>query len=194
MTIHSSCPGWPERVLTMQQNWIGKSYGSRIVFPLASGDGQITVFTTRADTLFGATFMSLAPEHPMVEGLCRGTPQEETVLRFVEKTKQAKRSDREAELLEKEGVFTGSYCINPVTGEKMPIYVANFVLMEYGTGAVMAVPAHDQRDFEFAIKYGLPIKVVIKPEDGDAIRLMQSSSLPLTKRTVFCSIPAPLAG
>ncbi len=159
-------PGWPERVLTMQQNWIGKSYGSKILFPLASGDGRITVFTTRADTLFGATFMSLAPEHPMVEKLCRGTPQEEAVLRFVEKAKQAKRSDREAELLEKEGVFTGSCCINPVTHEKMPIYVANFVLMAYGTGAVMAVPAHDQRDFEFAVKYGLPIKVVILPEDN----------------------------
>jgi leucyl-tRNA synthetase len=159
-------PGWPERVLAMQQNWIGKSHGSRLVFPLASGEGQITVFTTRADTLFGATFMSLAPEHPMVESLCHGKPQEEIVLRFVEKTKLAKRSDREAELLEKEGVFTGSYCINPVTNEKMPIYVANFVLMEYGTGAVMAVPAHDQRDFEFATKYGLPIKVVIKPAEG----------------------------
>jgi leucyl-tRNA synthetase len=159
-------PGWPERVLTMQQNWIGKSYGSRIVFPLASGDDRITVFTTRADTLFGATFMSLAPEHPMVEELCRGKAQEKAVRRFAEKTKQAKRSDREAELLEKEGVFTGSYCVNPVTREDMPIYVANFVLMEYGTGAVMAVPAHDQRDFEFATKYGLPIKVVIKPEDS----------------------------
>ena len=159
-------PGWPERVLAMQQNWIGKSYGTRLVFPLASGAAQITVFTTRTDTLFGATFMSIAPEHPMVETLCRGTPQEENVLRFVEKTKQAKRSDREAEFLEKEGAFTGSYCINPVTHEKMPIFVANFVLMEYGTGAVMAVPAHDQRDFEFATKYGLPIKVVIKPEDN----------------------------
>ncbi len=159
-------PGWPERVLTMQQNWIGKSYGSKIIFPLTSGDGQIMVFTTRADTLFGATFMSLAPEHPMVEKLSRGTHQEEAVLRFVEKAKQAKRSDREAELLEKEGVFTGSTCINPVTHEKMPIYVANFVLMAYGTGAVMAVPAHDQRDFEFATKYGLPIKVVIVPEDN----------------------------
>ncbi len=160
-------PGWPERVLTMQQNWIGKSFGSRIVFPLASGNGGITVFTTRADTLFGATFMSLAPEHPMVGELCRGTTQEESVLQFVEKTKQAKRSDRETELLEKEGVFTGSYCINPVTNEKMPIYIANFVLMEYGTGAVMAVPAHDQRDFEFASKYGLPVRVVIKPADGE---------------------------
>jgi len=160
-------PGWPERVLTMQQNWIGKSLGSKLLFPLASGDGSITVFTTRADTLFGATFMSLAPEHPLVEGLCRGNPQEPEVMRFVQAAKQAKRNDREAELLEKEGVFTGSCCINPVTGAKMPIYVANFVVMEYGTGAVMAVPAHDQRDFEFARKYGLPVKVVIKPADAE---------------------------
>jgi leucyl-tRNA synthetase len=161
-------PGWPERVLTMQRNWIGKSYGSEIRFPLASGAGEITVFTTRADTLFGATFMSLAPEHPMVRDLCRGTDQEEAVLQFVERTKQAKRSDRTADLLEKEGIFTGSYCINPATREKMPIYVANFVLMEYGAGAVMAVPAHDQRDFEFAKKYGLPLKSVIKPVDAAA--------------------------
>lgn len=159
-------PGWPERVLTMQQNWIGKSTGSSILFPLLSGDDAITVFTTRADTLFGATFMSIAPEHPMVEKLCQGTPREQEVLSFVERTKLAKRSDRETELLEKEGVFTGSYCINPVTQEKIPIYVANFVLMEYGTGAVMAVPAHDQRDFEFARKYSLPIRVVIKPADS----------------------------
>ncbi|NLI80847.1 MAG: leucine--tRNA ligase [Deltaproteobacteria bacterium] len=162
-------PGWPERVLTMQQNWIGKSTGSRILFPLASGDGSITVFTTRADTLFGATFMSLAPEHPMVERLCRGTPQERDVLSFVERAKLAKRSDREAEFLEKEGVFTGGHCINPMTGETMPVYVANFVLMEYGTGAVMAVPAHDQRDFEFARKYGLPIRVVIVPQGSSEV-------------------------
>jgi leucyl-tRNA synthetase len=156
-------PGWPERVLTMQQNWIGKSFGSRIVFPLASGDEGLSVFTTRADTLFGATFMSIAPEHPLVESLCRGNPNQESVLRFVEQTKQAKRSDRVAEVVEKEGVFTGSYCVNPATNDRIPIYVANFVVMEYGTGAVMAVPAHDQRDFEFAKKYDLPIRVVIKP-------------------------------
>ncbi|NSW85892.1 MAG: leucine--tRNA ligase [Syntrophobacteraceae bacterium] len=159
-------PGWPERVLTMQQNWIGKSFGSRLVFPLESGDGEITVFTTRADTLFGATFMSIAPEHPLVTKLCRGKSQESDVLQFIERAKQAKRSDREADLLEKEGIFTGSHCINPVTGLKIPVYVANFVLMEYGTGAVMAVPAHDQRDFEFAGKYGLPVKVVIQPVDA----------------------------
>jgi len=160
-------PGWPERVLVMQQNWIGKSTGSRLNFPLESGEGSIQVFTTRADTLFGATFMSMAPEHPMVEQLCRGKQQEGAVRDFIEKTKQSKRNDREAELLEKEGVFTGSYCINPVTGIKIPIYIANFVLMAYGTGAVMAVPAHDQRDFEFARKYGLPVRVVIKPADVD---------------------------
>ncbi len=160
-------PGWPERVLTMQQNWIGKSFGSKLNFPLASGDGAITVFTTRADTLFGATFMSIAPEHPMVEKLCEGNPERAAVLAFIEKAKQAKRNDRETEFLDKEGVFTGSYCVNPVTGEEMPIYVANFVVMGYGTGAVMAVPAHDQRDFEFARKYGLPVRVVIKPADAD---------------------------
>ena len=159
-------PGWPERVLIMQQNWIGKSTGSRLLFPLESGEGSIPVFTTRADTLFGATFMSMAPEHPMVAGLCRGKAEQAAVLDFVERAKRSKRDEREAELLEKEGVFTGSYCINPVTGEKMPIYVANFVLMAYGTGSVMAVPAHDQRDFEFAKKYGLPIKVVIKPAEA----------------------------
>jgi leucyl-tRNA synthetase len=161
--------GWPERVLVMQQNWIGKSTGSKLFFPLESGEGNIQVFTTRADTLFGATFMSLAPEHPMVADLCRGKPEQAAVLDFVERAKRSKREEREAELLEKEGMFTGSFCINPVTGERMPVYVANFVLMGYGTGAVMAVPAHDQRDFEFAKKYGLPIRVVIKPaEAGEA--------------------------
>ena len=158
-------PGWPERVLVMQRNWIGKSLGSRIRFPLASGEGHVTVFTTRADTLFGATFMSLAPEHPLVREFCRGTDREAAVLEFVERAKRAKRGDEAAEM-EKEGVFTGGYCVNPVTDEKIPVYVANFVLMEYGTGAVMAVPAHDQRDFEFARKYELPVRLVIKPADG----------------------------
>jgi leucyl-tRNA synthetase len=157
-------PGWPERVLTMQQNWIGKSIGTEILFPMTSGDGAIKVFTTRADTLFGATFMSLAPEHPLVEEISRLTPRRDEIMTFVERAKLAQRSDRTADLLEKEGVFTGSYCINPMTQEHIPIYVANFVVMEYGTGAVMAVPAHDQRDFEFAKKYGLPIRLVITPE------------------------------
>ncbi len=157
-------PGWPERVLTMQRNWIGKSEGAEIDFEVEGSDKKIRVFTTRQDTLFGATFMSLAPEHPMVKELVKGKEEEKAVNDFIEKYKRISREDRITGTLEKEGVFTGSYCINPMTGTRMPIYVANFVLMEYGTGAVMAVPAHDQRDFEFAKKYNLPIKVVIQPE------------------------------
>jgi leucyl-tRNA synthetase len=155
---------WPERVLTMQRNWIGKSLGAEIAFPIEGGEQAIEVFTTRPDTLFGATFMSLAPEHPLVEQLVEGTPEAGKVLEFVSRIRSMDKTVRTDEDLEKEGVFTGRYCLNPVTGERMPIYVANFVLMEYGTGAVMAVPAHDQRDFEFARKYGLPIRVVITPK------------------------------
>uniref|UniRef100_A0A7C3WGA3 Leucine--tRNA ligase n=1 Tax=Desulfobacca acetoxidans TaxID=60893 RepID=A0A7C3WGA3_9BACT len=155
---------WPERVITMQRNWIGKSRGAEIHFPV-EGAESITVFTTRQDTLWGATFMSLAPEHPRALELARGTPQEKEVQRFVEHWSAVNRSRGAVEEVTKEGVFTGRYCKNPVTGWDMPIYVANFVLMEYGTGAVMAVPAHDQRDFEFAKAYGLPIVVVIQPPD-----------------------------
>jgi leucyl-tRNA synthetase len=158
---------WPERVLTMQRHWIGKSQGAEIYFPLANGGEPITVFTTRPDTLFGATFMSLAPEHPLALSLARGTGQEQAVREFVEYWRAQNRSRGVLEEITKEGVFTGSFCVNPVTGWQMPIYVANFVLMEYGTGAVMAVPAHDQRDFEFAQKYDLPIKVVIQPPGED---------------------------
>jgi len=159
-------PGWPERVLVMQRNWIGKSYGCEIDFPL-EGDGFIKVFTTRQDTLFGATFMSLAPEHPLALSLT--TPDRHAdVAAFVEKVKQTDKIKRTADDMEKEGVFTGSYCINPATGVRMPVYLANFVLPDYGTGAVMAVPTHDQRDFEFAKKYGLPLKMVIQPE-GEAL-------------------------
>ncbi len=159
-------PGWPERVLTMQQNWIGKSHGAEINFKVDGSDELITVFTTRPDTLFGATFMSLAPEHPMVEKLSAGTSQEDAVRSFVDKMKGMDKISRTDESKEKEGVFTGGYAVNPVNGEKIPVYTANFVLMAYGTGAVMAVPAHDQRDFEFARKYGIPVKVVISPENG----------------------------
>jgi len=159
--------GWPERVLTMQRNWIGKSIGCEIEFKLADVPGVdvITVFTTRADTLFGATFMSIAPEHPLVEKLIAGRPEEKAVRAFVDKVMRESKIERTAETGVKEGVFTGAYAVNPVNGEKVPIWAANFVLAEYGTGAVMAVPAHDQRDFEFAKKYGLPIKVVINPPD-----------------------------
>ncbi len=160
-------PGWPERVLTMQRNWIGKSYGAEIHFPLKGSDQVIKVFTTRADTLFGATFMSLAPEHPLALELSQGTEQEEPVRRFIDKVKRQSFADR-ADDRAKEGVFTGAWCVNPMTGREMPVFVANFVLMEYGTGAVMAVPTHDQRDFEFAQVYDLPLVEVIVGPDGPA--------------------------
>jgi leucyl-tRNA synthetase len=158
-------PGWPERVLTMQRNWIGKSIGAEIHFPLEHSKEVIKVFTTRQDTVFGATFMSLAPEHPLALSLSKGTGQEEAVRTFVDRAKRLDWKKRISETIEKEGVFTGAYCTNPMTRARMPIYVANFVLMEYGTGAVMAVPTHDQRDFEFARKYGLPLIVVVQPGD-----------------------------
>ncbi|MGE0086882.1 MAG: leucine--tRNA ligase [Desulfococcaceae bacterium] len=160
-------PGWPEKVTTMQKNWIGKSFGAEIRFAVENSKEIITVFTTRPDTLFGATFMCLAPEHPLVSVLSAGTAQEKAVTEFVDRMALQDRSDKALETYEKEGVFTGSYCINPVSSRKMPVYTANFALMEYGTGAVMSVPAHDQRDFEFAKKYGMEIIVVVKPEDSD---------------------------
>ncbi|MBI5017306.1 MAG: leucine--tRNA ligase [Deltaproteobacteria bacterium] len=166
-------PGWPPQVLAMQRNWIGKSYGTEAEFPLVGRDGALKIFTTRPDTLYGVTFMSLAAEHPLVAELVAGTPREAEVLGFVDRVKRDDKIKRSSEDYEKEGVFTGAWCVHPLTGEKVPIYAANFVLMEYGTGAVMAVPAHDQRDFEFARKYGIPVKVVIQPEgaalDGDSI-------------------------
>jgi leucyl-tRNA synthetase len=153
--------GWPERVVTMQRNWIGRSAGAEVRFPLEGRDGDVVVFTTRPDTLFGVTFVSLAAEHPLVAALCAGTPQQAAVDAFVQRTRATARTERSAG---KEGVFTGAYCIHPLTGARVPIWVANFVLMDYGTGAVMAVPAHDQRDFEFARAHDLPIRVVIQPE------------------------------
>jgi leucyl-tRNA synthetase len=160
-------PGWPERVLTMQRNWIGKSYGAIIRFPLVGSDEVIEVFTTRQDTLYGATFLCFAPEHPMVRDMVKGLPQEAEVTAFIDKTLRVASYMRTADFTAKEGVFTGRYCFNPLTEEKIPIYVANFVLFDYGTGAIMAVPTHDQRDFEFARKYDLPLRVVIKPVDED---------------------------
>ena len=159
--------GWPDRVLSMQRNWIGKSVGAEITFPLQSGEGDIKVFTTRPDTVFGVTFMTLAPEHPLVESLISGKPNEADARAFIERTHNMDRIDRQSDSLEKEGVFTGSYCVNPFTGALVPIWLGNFVLAEYGTGAVMAVPAHDQRDFEFSKKYGISRIVVIQPE-GEA--------------------------
>ena len=160
--------GWPERVLAMQRNWIGKSHGCEIDFPIFEQDEKVKVFTTRPDTLFGATFMSLAPEHPLVKSLVTAEQAAE-VNNFIATVEKQDKADRTSGDLEKIGIFTGSYCINPLNGEKIPIFLANFVLMGYGTGAVMAVPAHDQRDFDFAKKYQLPIKVVIQPEGEELV-------------------------
>lgn len=156
-------PGWPDSVLTMQRNWIGKSTGCEIDFAVEGQDHSVRVFTTRPDTLFGATFMSLAPEHPLAQKLTVAERRQE-VEAFIKKVQGDDQAQRTSDDYEKQGIFTGAYCINPVNGAKMPIFLANFVLLSYGTGAVMAVPAHDQRDFDFARKYDLPMQVVIQPE------------------------------
>jgi leucyl-tRNA synthetase len=155
--------GWPEHVKIMQRNWIGRSEGTLVNFRIKGSDALLPIFTTRPDTLYGVTFMVFAPEHPMVAELVKGTPQEKAVQAFVDRVVIEDRFTRTAEDREKEGVFIGRMAINPLNGAEIPIYIANFVLLEYGTGCIMAVPAHDQRDFEFARKYGIPIRVVIQP-------------------------------
>ncbi len=157
---------WPEQVLAMQSNWIGKSYGAEVNFKIKEKNEVIKVFTTRPDTLYGATFMVLAPEHPLVTKLSLGTEQEIAVGKFVNKVKQEDKVTRTSETGEKNGVFTGAYVVNPLTGEDIPVWSANFVLMDYGTGAIMSVPAHDQRDLDFARKYDLPVRMVIQPVEG----------------------------
>ncbi len=161
---------WPEKTKIMQRNWIGRSEGAEIEFPLADGSGRkIKVFTTRPDTLFGVTYMVLAPEHPLVQEIT--TPaQKAAVEEYIEQTMRESEIERTATNKEKTGVFTGAFAINPVNGEKVPIWIADYVLLSYGTGAVMAVPGHDERDFEFATKFELPIrKVILKPgDDPDA--------------------------
>lgn len=159
-------PGWPDKVKTMQQNWIGKSVGAEVTFKTEAGH-DLTVFTTRPDTIYGVTYMVLAPEHPLVEELTKGNGEADKVKEFVRKVRMMSNVDRMAADMEKEGVFTGSYAINPLNNERIPIFVANYVLMEYGTGIVMGVPAHDQRDFEFARKYNLDVRVVVQPEGED---------------------------
>ena len=156
---------WPEQVLTMQSNWIGKSYGAEVDFKIKDSDEAIKVFTTRPDTLYGAMFMVLAPEHPFTIKLSRGTEQESAIDAFVKKVNLQDTIARTSETGEKEGIFTGAYATNPLTGESVPVWTANFVLMDYGTGAIMAVPAHDQRDFEFAKKYDIPILSVVAPTE-----------------------------
>jgi leucyl-tRNA synthetase len=158
--------GWPEKVKTMQKNWIGRSEGTLIDFKVKDLDLTLSTFTTRVDTIYGITYLVIAPEHPLLNKLCKGTNQEKEVKEFVKQVAKESKIERTAEGKEKHGVFTGRYVINPVTNEEVPLWVANYALVDYGSGVVMAVPTHDQRDFEFAKKYDLPLKVVITPEDG----------------------------
>jgi leucyl-tRNA synthetase len=159
---------WPERVRTMQEHWIGRSEGVELKFGVKGTDDVIPVFTTRQDTLFGVTFLALAPDHPLVRKLVSGTPYEAPALAFVEKMKTLGEIARTSTEREKEGMFIGAYAVNPVDRSETPIWIADYVLMEYGTGAVMGVPAHDQRDFEFVKRMGLPLKIVIQPDGGAA--------------------------
>jgi leucyl-tRNA synthetase len=193
---------WPERVVTMQRNWIGKSTGADVIFTIAPAEDavagedatKVTVFTTRPDTLFGATFFIVAPEHPLVEELVAGTPEEAEVKRYVAKAMATSHIERSSIEKEKTGVFTGRYSVNPVTGGKIPIYVADYVLMDYGTGAIMAVPAHDERDFAFAKKYGLEVIEVIqspddyKDSDGDLVQAYTGDGL-LVNSGEFSGLP-----
>lgn len=167
--------GWPERVKTMQANWIGRSVGAEVKFTLcdeagAPTDEKITVFTTRPDTLFGCSFFLLAPEHPLVEEFIKGTKFEADARAIIESSSKETAVERESGIAEKKGAFTGRYVINPINGEKVPVWISNYVLMDYGTGAVMAVPSGDERDFDFARKYDLPIPPVVVDEQSPEAR------------------------
>jgi leucyl-tRNA synthetase len=166
---------WPERVLAMQQNWIGKSKGTFVDFTLEGSGESIRVFTTRVDTIFGCSALLLAPEHPLVEKLIALSSSPEELRNTVERVKASAVRARVEVNLEKQGVFTGFNARNPYSGESVPVWVANFVLVEYGTGAVMAVPAHDQRDFEFCSAYGLPIPQVIVPRNNEPVDITQGA-------------------
>lgn len=172
-------PGWPERVKTMQRNWIGRSYGSELRFRLKDediADLDMTVFTTRVDTVFGVSFMVISPEHPYIERIISARPEEAECRAYIEKAKKQSEMERTSLTREKTGVFTGRYAVNPANGKEIPLYIADYVLMSYGTGIVMGVPAHDQRDFEFAVKFGLDIVPVVDPGDPsvDLYRLKEA--------------------
>ena len=167
---------WPERVKTMQRHWIGRSEGVTFSFPLKDREGEIEVFTTRVDTVFGVTYMTLAPDHPLVDELTAGGEYSQSVQEFRNRAALQADAQRDDDVdIPKEGMFIGAYCVNPMTDENVPIWIGNYVLSEYGSGAVMAVPAHDERDFEFAQKYDLPIKTVIAPEDNSSFIVQNSA-------------------
>jgi leucyl-tRNA synthetase len=188
---------WPERVLTMQRNWIGRSEGAEVIFRIEEVDIDIPVFTTRPDTLFGATFFVLAPEHPLIPKLAEGTPHEQEVLNYVRQAAAHPTVERADPDKEKTGVFTGHFVTNPVNDERLPLWVSDYVLMEYGTGAIMAVPAHDERDYEFARRFELPIKPVVVPMEGeieeDSAYMGHSENEKLIDSAQFSGLPAPEA-
>jgi len=164
LSSHKELESWPSKVLSMQKNWIGKSRGAAVKFKVDGTDHEIDIFTTRLDTIFGSTFFAMSVKHPLVRDLIKDSPDKEKIENFITEISKENRETREQ--TEKKGMFTGKYAVNPFSGEKMPIWLANFVLIEYGSGAIMSVPAHDERDFEFAKKYNIPIRRVIV-EDTD---------------------------
>jgi leucyl-tRNA synthetase len=168
---------WPERTKTIQRNWIGRSEGAELLFRVDELDVDLPVFTTRADTVFGATFFVIAPEHPLVDRIAERSPQADEIRAYVRRS-AAKRGEERATAEEKTGVFTGLYATNPATDEQIPIWVADYVLMEYGTGAIMAVPGHDERDGAFAQQFGLPVRQVVDEEEGVLVDSAQFSGLP----------------
>jgi leucyl-tRNA synthetase len=169
---------WPDRVKTMQRNWIGRSEGAEVFFRIEALVDPVPVFTTRPDTLYGASFLALAPEHAAAANLAEKSPRRVDLERFIERVRRTSRLERESEAGEKEGIDTGITALNPATGEAIPVWLANFVLPDYGTGAVMGVPAHDQRDFEFARKYGLPIRPVYRTEAGEIDAAQMTEAIP----------------
>jgi leucyl-tRNA synthetase len=189
---------WPERVKLMQRNWIGKSDGVEIDFPVIGSDLILTCFTTRVDTIFGATFCLLSPEHPEIETLIEGAKNKDEIVSFIQSVRSQSKLERQATEVEKKGIFTGRYVTNPMNNERLPLWIANYCLMEYGTGCIMAVPAHDQRDFEFAKKYNLPLKEVIhNPQsplvnsqayEGDGVMINSGQFNGLTNREAMGAI------
>ena len=168
--------GWPERVLAMQRNWIGKSQGARVKFAVSQMDGvALEVFTTRIDTIYGASALVISAGHPKLDELLAGVPGQSAMSAQLKAMRQKSMRAADIAMAEKEGFFTGRFAVNPFSGAQIPIWVANFVLAEYGTGAVMCVPAHDERDFEFAEKYHLPVKIVVQPKVGVPLRIDRMS-------------------
>ena len=191
---------WPDRIVTLQRNWIGRSEGAEILFRIDELDIDIPVFTTRPDTLFGATFFVFAPEHELVPKLAAGTPREQEALDYVRRTAAESTLERIDPEKEKTGVFTGRFATNPATGVSIPVWVSDYVVMEYGTGAIMGVPAHDERDFAFAQRFDLPVKTVVAPTESEeeipaeGAFVAHSDSEMLVNSAQFSGLPAPEGG